>query len=207
MLELHLIQNRDLRWTPWKNGGGRTRELAVWPAGASMGQPQLGWRLARAECSQPGPFSSFPGFDRLLVPLDRDLGLRHESTQSLRRVRRGECARFAGEWSTHVELPEGPARDLNLLCARGQWNGTLAWLPLARRRVLEEFDRGHLVLHLVEGALRVRATGAEEARQLQPGDTLWLHGARAGDAVELSGEHDATCVVVARIEPTGGARD
>ena len=96
--------------------------------------------------------------------------------------------------------------DLNLLCARDEWSGTLAWLPLWRRRLLEEFERGHLVLHLVEGALRVRATGEEEALHLQPGDSLWLHDARAGDVVELLGEDDATTVVVARIEPKRGAR-
>jgi environmental stress-induced protein Ves len=140
------------------------------------------------------------------MPLSGDLALRLDPDAAPRRVRKGECARFPGEWRTSVELPEGSVVDLNLLCARDEWSGTLAWLQLARRRLLEEFERGHLVLHLVEGALRVRATGEDEALHLGPGDSLWLHGARADDVVELLGEDDATAVVVARIEPTRGAR-
>jgi len=204
---LTLIRAHDLRWSLWKNGGGRTQELAVWPAGASLATPRLDWRLARAECARPGPFSFFPGYDRLLMPLSGDLALRLDPDAAPRRVRKGECARFDGESTTSVELPMGPVVDLNLLVARGLWRGTLLWSPLGRRRLLEDFDRGHLVMHIVAGDLRVRVSGEDEPHDLAACDTLWLRDARPGDVVELSGLDDATTVALARIEPLRDARD
>lgn len=195
---------RNLRWSDWKNLGGRTQELVVWPPGSTLHSPDLEWRLARAECSSPGPFSSFPGYDRLLVPLRSALFLRHADDAPPRRVRRGEVAIFAGEWTTTVELPEGPAPDLNLSCARGKWRGSLAWVPLGARRLLEELEQGHLVAHLVEGSLCARVTGEDEPMPLAAGDSLWVRDARAGDAIELSGEEEATTIVLARIAPAAG---
>ena len=200
------IHSQALTWANWKNNGGRTQELAIWPPGVELNGPDLGWRLARAECARPGPFSSFPGFDRFVLPLDGDLCLSLGVHSKSRRVRRGECAGFAGDWPTSVELPNGPVHDLNLLCARGAWTGTLTWLSLGRRRVLEELERGHLVLHLVEGRLRVRVTGEEEPLLILPSDSLWLRDARAGDVLECTGLHDDTNLVVARVQPTPGAR-
>jgi hypothetical protein len=165
----------------------------------------MAWRLARAECAQPGPFSSFPGYDRYLMPLGGSLLLQHGSVGAAHRVRATECCAFAGEWPTQVALPEGPTCDLNLLVARGLWTGSLAWLPLGRRRWLEEVESGHLVLHLVAGALRVRASGEEEPRHLRSGDSLWLQEGRAGDVVELAGEQDDTALVLARITPVQAA--
>ena len=49
---------------PWKNGGGTTTEVAVFPAGASF--DDFGWRISIADIARGGPFSQFPGIDRTL---------------------------------------------------------------------------------------------------------------------------------------------
>ena len=49
---------------PWKNGGGVTSELARSPQA-----DEFDWRLSVAEVATDGPFSQFPGIDRLLVLL------------------------------------------------------------------------------------------------------------------------------------------
>ncbi|HWV09358.1 MAG TPA: HutD family protein, partial [Pseudomonas sp.] len=60
--------------TPWKNGGGETRELAIEPAGAAL--DEFEWRISSARVTAPGGFSSFPGIDRSLAILNGDgLGL------------------------------------------------------------------------------------------------------------------------------------
>lgn len=204
-MQLHLIPSEGLIWASWKNGGGRTQEVAAWPPRTTLGDPAIQWRLARAECSRPGPFSPFPGYDRLLMPLEGTMVLMHGAVAPARRLRRAECTSFAGEWPTEVALPNGPALDLNLLLARDHWRGSLSWLPLGGRRLMEEVESGHLVLHLVAGALRVRASGEEEPHHLRSGDSLWLHEGRAGDVVELAGEQDDTALVLARITPVRGA--
>ena len=60
--------------TPWKNGGGSTRELACWPpsAGAGADMDNFGWRVSVATIAVPGPFSAFPGVDRQIMLLQGD---------------------------------------------------------------------------------------------------------------------------------------
>ena len=64
----------------WRNGGGQTRELLVWPAastGAANANPAGGassaapWqlRISRADIDASGPFSAFPGVQRWFVVL------------------------------------------------------------------------------------------------------------------------------------------
>ena len=53
------------QFRPWKNGGGETAEIAVSPAGA--GFDDFDWRISTAIVAQSGPFSGFPGVDRVLT--------------------------------------------------------------------------------------------------------------------------------------------
>jgi len=52
---------------PWKNGGGITAEIAASPPGADL--EHFDWRLSTAIVSAAGPFSRFPGVDRVLCIL------------------------------------------------------------------------------------------------------------------------------------------
>ncbi|MCB2071086.1 MAG: HutD family protein, partial [Ottowia sp.] len=57
----------DLPAEPWKNGGGRTRTVATWPAGAGLSDFDA--RVSVATIAASGPFSRFPGIDRQIVLL------------------------------------------------------------------------------------------------------------------------------------------
>jgi environmental stress-induced protein Ves len=46
---------------PWKNGGGETTEIAVFPDGAGLSD--FDWRVSMARVDGDGPFSSFPGIE------------------------------------------------------------------------------------------------------------------------------------------------
>ncbi|CAI0832056.1 Various environmental stresses-induced protein [Serratia proteamaculans] len=54
--------------TPWRNGGGETREIASWPLGAQ----DFDWRASIATIAQDGPFSAFSGIDRSITLLEGD---------------------------------------------------------------------------------------------------------------------------------------
>ena len=64
---LRIVRASALAATPWKNGGGMTREVAAYPVGASL--DTFVWRVSVADVEQPGPFSTFAGIDRTLVLL------------------------------------------------------------------------------------------------------------------------------------------
>lgn len=61
---MQLLRARDYRRMPWKNGGGETVEIAVFPTNA--GVDAFDWRISIATVATNGPFSIFPGIDRTL---------------------------------------------------------------------------------------------------------------------------------------------
>ena len=111
----------DVAVHPWRNGGGVTRELAVWPAGGD----DWTWRMAVAEVAQDGPFSHFLGIDRWFAVLAGDgvrlsiAGQAHALTQ------RSAPLRFAGDAASDCRLLGGATRDFNLMLRRGRADGTM----------------------------------------------------------------------------------
>lgn len=98
--------------SPWKNGGGSTRELLREPA-----EGALSLRLSIADVADDGPFSVFPGVDRVLTLLE-GTGLRLSGPAGRREIGSEPCA-FRGEDPWHCTLVDGPVRDFNVMVSRG----------------------------------------------------------------------------------------
>lgn len=108
--------------TPWKNGRGRTREIAVHPPGAGM--DDFLWRVSVAEVDSAAPFSSFPGVDRVIALLEGDgFAMTLDGTRRHALVRPFEPFAFAGEAQVGVVLAGGATRDFNLMLRRAQVRG------------------------------------------------------------------------------------
>jgi uncharacterized protein len=99
---------------PWKNGLGRTAEIAREPAQGDG----FDWRISIATIGSDGPFSAFLGCDRTLVPIaGGGLALDFDDGSTLA----GdlfEPIRFAGDRPCLGRLLAGPARDLNVITRR-----------------------------------------------------------------------------------------
>jgi environmental stress-induced protein Ves len=114
----------DYRRTAWKNGGGRTTEVVVYPPHANL--EGFIWRVSVADVARDGPFSTFPGVDRTLVLLagagfsltggDVPLELRAQY----------EPVTFAGDLALECRLHDGAVRDFNLMVRRGAARGELS---------------------------------------------------------------------------------
>jgi environmental stress-induced protein Ves len=122
LAKMRLIHYPQLLATPWKNGGGVTREIFSDPPGATL--DSFLWRISIADVSCSGPFSVFPGIDRVIVLLDGDGmhlefadGRNHDLTSSLTPYR------FRGEEPVHAHLAGAPSRDLNLMLRRDAVEG------------------------------------------------------------------------------------
>lgn len=124
MTTFTVIRGAELVASPWKNGGGVTREIAAHPPQAGL--DTFVWRVSVADVERDGPFSCFPGIDRTLalvsgagMALDADDGHAWQLDAPLK------LARFAGEAAIGARLADGPTRDFNLMVRRASASGTV----------------------------------------------------------------------------------
>lgn len=101
----------------WKNGGGFTTEVAVFPVRAAL--DAFDWRISMADVNEDGAFSCFPGIDRTLAILSGE-GMRLDiENETLDLTRDSAPAAFPADAPTFATLIAGPIRDLNVMSRRG----------------------------------------------------------------------------------------
>jgi len=180
MATLTLIGGAQLVASPWKNGGGVTREVAAFPA--DTGLDTFVWRVSVADVAQAGPFSRFAGIDRTLVLLS-GAGMLLDEAQSGEAVtthaltQAFDTARFAGEAHIDARLVDGPTRDFNLMVRRDRAQGELdVWHTTQQQAPGERtLSADVALLYCASGAIAVALGDAEadsQAQRLEPGDTL-----------------------------------
>lgn len=119
-MSVQVLRAAERLAVPWKNGGGVTRELAAAPAGAGM--EAFDWRISIAEVAAGGPFSSFPGVDRVLTVIAGEgLSLAIDGRPAVVLGAASPPLAFSGEARCEAALRAGPIRDLNVMVRRGGW--------------------------------------------------------------------------------------
>ena len=152
------LRPSDARRVPWKNRRGFTDELALWPGGAGFEKGDFLWRISKAAVEEAGPFSAFPGFERVLVvTAGAGLVLEHGASAPPARLERLVPYRFSGDWPTRAALIDGPVEDFNVLCRQGAARAEIeVWATQAQRDVSAAHDE-HVFVH-----------------DLGSGESLWL---------------------------------
>ena len=117
-----LVHLADVPPTPWKNGGGTTRELVAWPNAADWV-----WRLSVAEVASSGPFSIFEGVQRWFAVL-AGAGVRLHlqapgGAQTHDLTVRSAPLCFDGAVPVQCDLLVGPTQDFNLMLRQGKATG------------------------------------------------------------------------------------
>lgn len=185
----------DARRVPWKNGRGVTEELAIGPAGATFEAGDFAWRVSRAAIVEAGPFSAFPGIDRVLVVTEgAGLVLVHGRGPPTT-LRSLVAHRFRGDDATTATLRAGPVRDFNVLTRRGACAADVEVRHVGATRTPVTFAPGVALLHAVGGDVVV---GAEDggATTLVPGDSLYASDLRVPTTVTVRGAAAAAVITV-----------
>lgn len=186
---MRLIRAADHVRMPWKNGGGQTVEIAIWPP--SAGLSDFDWRLSMATVATDGPFSLFPGIDRTLAVLEGEgIDLTVGEAPAVRLTPAAAPHSFAGDVAAGATLVSGPITDLNVMTRRDKFRHRVMQVTLGAAR----FDDGpgQRIVFCRKGAILVRQ-GAVEI-EAGGGDTL-LCGRKA-IAVEARGREPAEIVLV-----------
>ncbi|MFE4974601.1 HutD family protein [Kitasatospora sp. NPDC056651] len=109
--------------TAWLNGGGVTREVAGFPAGAGLNT--FDWRVSLADVATAGPFSPFPGIDRVITLVEgTGMALTVDGTEHLVDTPLRPFA-FSGDAVTDCRLSAGPVVDFNVMTRRGRVEATV----------------------------------------------------------------------------------
>jgi len=179
----HLVRLDDVPASPWRNGGGVTRELLAWPEAVD-------WtcRLSVAEVAQDGPFSRFDGVQRWFAVLDGAgvrLGL---GGQWCDLDRQSKPFAFDGAVPVDCRLLAGPTRDFNLMVRqplgpalmrriKGDWSTTLKTTKLIAMYSMAtgaEARFGSKITALPEACLAWQVVPAGADIGLSATEALWM---------------------------------
>jgi uncharacterized protein len=142
--------------TPWKNGGGLTREVSVAPAGAGLAD--FDWRVSTAEVRTSGPFSAFAGIDRTLCVLEGTLDLLVEGREPVSLMPGSAPYAFPGDVPASGAPRGAVAVDLNVMTRRAGWRAQVTRLDAA-----ELAPAPHPRLLFALAALTIAGDGVELA--------------------------------------------
>jgi environmental stress-induced protein Ves len=132
----HLVHLADVPPSPWKNGGGTTRELVAWPSAADWI-----WRLSVAEVASSGPFSTFDGVQRWFAVLAGS-GVRLHlqapgGAQTHDLTVRSAPLCFDGAVPVQCDLLDGPTQDFNLMLRSDKATGLVQRINGSFRVVID----------------------------------------------------------------------
>ncbi len=178
---MRIIRQSDFTVTPWKNGGGVTREALRVPP---RGDP-FHWRVSVAQIDRSGPFSDFAAYNRTMVLLRGsgvDLTCANGERHRLRNI--GELIEFDGAQAMQCELEAGPCVDLNLIASKSLRSRACPGSPPAGAAGGARGRRGSTLIFPVDAAVAVRSAGGDVAG-LEPWD-LGVLCARSRDEFTLA---------------------
>ncbi|MDE2427746.1 MAG: HutD family protein [Burkholderiales bacterium] len=190
------------KWTPenyqvmpWKNGGGSTTELAIFPPGAGL--DNFVWRLSTAQVDVDGPFSHFPQIDRTLAILKGDGLVLHSGGEQQRPKeiflqQDSPPYIFAGETSIRAELTGGTVIDLNMMTRRDVCTHFMQRLR-GGQHFVEAHDAQQLLLYCASGGATLH-----NGERMQENDLCLFEESRehAGIRLELSADDEAVLYLI-----------
>ncbi|MFJ2742231.1 HutD family protein [Streptomyces sp. NPDC087440] len=188
---MKLLRAADRVAVPWKNGGGITREIAARPQEATG--EGFGWRVSLAEVAADGPFSAFPGVDRVLTMVEGDgMDLALEGIGPRRVDTRFVPQHFPGDVPTGCRLLGGSVVNLNVMHRRGSSYGAEVEVVTGDVVIGAPQDGGtRLALPLDPGADFLR----QAATPLERYDALAFTGTDPGGLLRTTGR---TAVITLR---------
>ncbi len=182
-----------IRWadcvpTPWRNGGGITREVAAHPPTGE----EFDWRLSIADVEQPGPFSAFADVDRVITLLEGEQMVLEFDDERVRLVPFEPYA-FPGEAACTGVLPDGATRDLNVMTRRGRTQAQVRVHRSGERIRLPAVDGTRLLVAIADG---LAVQGTADNWTLGRYDTLRCDALRGDTELTVDGGHFVEIVLV-----------
>ena len=203
-MTLHFFERTQLPASPWKNGGGVTREIACHPPSANM--QDFDWRISIAHIARDGDFSVFAGVDRVITLLEgggvhlssADGSVLHALDTPL------QPFAFSGDAAVHGRLLNGDCHDLNVMTRRGVCQAEVR--VLRRDETLLPAPAG--LLMAMRGAWRVQTPDTDndmaevQPYAMAPQTGLWWQGSTQGWSCQCVDSASDAALLAVRFTPT-----
>lgn len=146
-----LIKESDQLKMPWKNKQGSTAQILISPKGASLDKLDFDYRLSSAPIKAAGPFSKFPGYQRILLPISGAGFVLNGHPYATH-----EAAHFSGDEETHCELLKREVTDLGLIYQPERISANVRVLNVPFPLTLTLEAGKTYLCHLLSGQLEVQ---------------------------------------------------
>jgi environmental stress-induced protein Ves len=163
---------------PWKNGQGSTAEIDIFPPNANVTDSSFDYRLSSAKVGAAGPFSRFPGYDRILCVIEGEAlrinGYRHEPLAPFS---------FSGEEEIYAALYGTDILDLGVIYRRGVYEAKMQVLDSTVHQAPLNLEEGIHFFFCAAGSLNVNGS------DLNKGDALKMQNEKRARVQLTSGAH------------------
>lgn len=174
---------------PWKNGGGETREIIAFPAGATL--ETLDWRVSLATVAEDGPFSVFQGIRRTLCVI-RGAGLHLQAGDHAADLYvSSEPYSFDGEVAASARLINGPIEDLNVMSRRSRFRHAVRRLVLDGMSAVDT-DAESVIIYCQRGD--VLCTAGAESTSIRADDSVIFH--QPTESIQLAATQTTEVIVI-----------
>ncbi len=111
-MKAQIFMSQDYLSMPWKNGLGKTLQLAC----SHDSIQHFDWRLSIADVNCDSHFSAFPDKNRIISLLEGNgLILHHQDSHQNTQLKTHDIYYFSGTDPIYASLPNGAIRDFNLI--------------------------------------------------------------------------------------------
>ena len=182
-MKIELISKEENIISNWS--GGSTSQLYIFPKNSTFQERNFDFRISSAIIEvEESEFTSFVGFDRLLMVLNGELEIVHENQYS-KNLKQFEIDSFSGDWNT---TSKGKITDFNLIVKRG-FKGKLNYLIIKNEEpISKEFSNipERIGYFVISGELKAEINNSEY--NVQKGELLMIENRGDVYTVELKGD-------------------
>mgnify|MGYP000241052704 CR=1 FL=1 len=189
---MKILRAANHKRMPWKNGGGETIEIAVFPQSAGLGD--FDWRVSMATVAMDGPFSIFEQIDRTLTILTgAGMALEIDGQPPVHLEPSSAPLAFAADVPVNATLVNGPITDLNVMTRRGRYVHRVERVTVEDTLTLPSPALQHMLL-IRDHGLSVISVGhsipleAQDAVLPEGGEAVTLHGHGVVFAITLTAQ-------------------
>ncbi|KAI9256865.1 hypothetical protein EDC94DRAFT_661567 [Helicostylum pulchrum] len=190
IIQVKLLIEKDYVLQTWKNGLGKTEEIAIYPPEKDFVKDEFFWRLSSTWMQGDCNFSVFPGYDCTTVVLPSEtnssFALSHRGCESSTKVQPLFPYSWQGEWTTTCKVVNAPVKSLQFILKRKSGNSQIRVEKIGafETDLQGDVDSGKNMLfgafalvYVVEGYISVLLDenhAHEQKHVLKTGETLFV---------------------------------